>query len=440
MRLMIMSGETEMESEPSTKGMLFIVDSPKNYIFEISKEICPQHMSFIATSNENLEVAVDVGKRLRETGLQVRFNYERLDRTDMMTLLHALYKSLSWLKINGLAEREIGVGLTGREERTIATAGIFAGFFGIRSYYYVPGNKLVEDKVLVLANPDDILGFIEVRTGVSHFNIFDYSHARNIFKSLMNKSTSLKSKTLLESLLWLSESYQEWDSFKHYQTQQKIQVCIKRMGECIEELGPEAQNLMKILKGNKDFVSKLSKQLGRKGKTSPLLVLDLCLNGMRRYYEHKCNDAMIRLYRALECSAQHRLLSTCNVKTSSFSKTCHNLERGVLKQFLEEKKLTLPPETIGLNDAMRILKILKDPFAMKVPEDVLKKLMSSRNNCILAHGYSVVKDDTVLEFEREVEEVIRILFAVEKLNYNLEKSKATHLSLDAEILNRFLFG
>jgi len=386
---MITSGETEMKSEPGTKGMLFVVDGPKNYIFEISKKIGPQYISFIATSNENLEVAVDVGKRLKKFDLQLRFNYDRLDRTDMITLLHTLYKSLSWLKTNDLTEREIGVGLTGKEERTIATAGIFAGFFGIRSYYYVPGNRVLEDKVLILANPDDILGFIEVRTGVSHFNIFDYSDSRDIFKSLMNKSTSLKNKTLLESLSWLSESYQDWDSFKHYQTQQKIRVCIKKMSGCIKELGPEAQNLMKTLKENMDFVSKVSKQL-RKKRTSALLVLDLYLNGIRRYYEHKCNDAMIRLYRALECSAQHRLLATYEIDTSSFSKTCQSLKSGQLKRFLEEKKASRPPETIGLNDAMRILEILNDPFATKVPEDVLKKLMSSRNNCILAHGYSVV--------------------------------------------------
>jgi len=224
---MIMFGETEMESEPSAKGMLFIVDSPKNHIFN----------------------------------LQVQINYERLGRTDMITLLHTLYKSLLWLKKNDLADREVGVGLTGREERTIATAGIFAGFFGIRSYYYVAGDKLMKDKVLVLANPDDILGFIEVRTGVSHFNIFDYSHAKDIFTSLMNKSASLKSKTLLESLLWLSESYQEWDSFRHYQTQQKMQVCIRKMSECIKELGTEAQNLIKILKDNMNFTEINSKKL-----------------------------------------------------------------------------------------------------------------------------------------------------------------------------------
>ena len=66
--------------------------------------------------------------------------------------------------------------------------------------------------------------------------------------------------------------------------------------------------------------------------------------------------------------------------------------------------------------------------------------MSARNHCILAHGYDTIKDETFLDFAREIEGILKMFFDAEKLDYEAEKIKARHMPLDTEMLNRFIFG
>jgi CRISPR-associated protein (TIGR02710 family) len=428
-----------MSIEKNPKGLLFVVDGKENNILQIASRINPRFVSFVATSNSNLESAVAVSKKIKETDPEILANYDRMDQPDVGRLFQSLYRSFVWLRTNELEENEIAVGLTGEEEKTIAICGIFATFFRLRSFYYVPKTNISEERVVVLADPDDISGFIDARNAVSHFNAFDFPHAGAIIKSLVDRSSSLKNRMVLESLQWLSEAYLDWDSFRYHQAAFKVGGCIEKLKKCLQELGQDAQELVRRLKQNSEFVSSISKCREKK-TTSPLLALDLFLNGYRRYYERNCNDALVRLYRALECCVQHRLLSQYGIDSSSFSKTFNKIRKEKLQKFLEMTKRMQIPYSLALSDSVALLRVMEDSFVSKIDDDYLRKIMNSRNYCILAHGYEVVRDETFLEFAREVESVLKIFFEIEGLDYSVKKIEATYVSLDSGMLTSFLYG
>ena len=415
------------------------MDGRGNNILQITARINPGFVSFVATSNSNLEYAVTISDKIRQTSPEILVNYDLTSQADVGKLFSALYQSFLWLRANELEENDIAVGLTGEEDKTIATCGIFAAFLGLRSYYYVSQTSVSEEKVVVLVDPETILSFMNVGNVVSHFNAFDFPHASSIINSLVGKSSSLKNRMVLESLQWLSEAYLDWDSFGYYQALCKINRCIEGLRKCLQELGPEAHELVRRLRQNMDFLSSMNNCREKKA-TSPLQALDLFLNGYRRYYEHNCNDALVRLYRALECCAQHRLLSRYGIEPSSFVKTCNKISKEKLQRFLEITKRTQIPYSLALNDSIALLRVLEDPFVSRIGDDYLRKMMNSRNYCFLAHGYEVVKDETFLEFAREVESILKIFFEIEKMDYSAKKNDASYVSLDSGALNNFLYA
>jgi CRISPR-associated protein (TIGR02710 family) len=418
------------------KSLIFIVDSIENYIPQIVKKVLPENICLIATSNENLEAAVKIGKDIKQELQRIEIKYDLIQSEENIRYLHYLQRLLIRLKTNGFAESQIGVGLTATREITIAITGIFAGLFGLRLFYYIPPeHEGSEGKVLVLADPDDIWGFIEFRNGISSFNSFDYVHSMEIFNNLLGKATSIKSKRMMEVLTLLSDAYLKWDSFRYEEAWRKISQCVTKLQECLLECEEEGKEFMESLKNNLNFLNVV-----RDGDKSSLLkTVDLWLNGMRRYYEKKCDDAIIRFYRALELCAQHRLIAKYNVDTSRFSETCNNIPTDKLSKFLETIKVNSPPENVGLFHAIILLKIMEDPFAMKIPEKAMFKLMSSRNSCILVHGFNVIADQTILEFAKEVEAILEILFELESINYSDVKTQATLIALERESLSRIIF-
>ena len=421
----------------NTQWVIFLVDGRRNYIKEIVKEVRPEHIYLVATSSDNVETAVDIGRTIKENISNIDIKYRIIEEPTTIKNLNALYKLLIDLKAHGFVESQIGVGLTGQKELTIAMLGIFAGLFGLTLYYYIPPRHECEcGQVLVFADPNDISGFIEFRDAIASFNSYNYTRAIELFTNLFNKATSIRSKRIMEILSLLAEAYLKWDSFHYTEAWRKINRCITRIEECSIEFGEEGKELWQHLQDNLRFLDAIKE----KGKIHLFKTVDLWLNGLRRYYEKKCDDAVIRFYRALEICTQYRLTSKYKIDPSNFSKTCCNIPRKKLDEFLGKIKMNTPPENIGLYHSVVLLRVLGDSFAMKIPEKVMFKLMSSRNSCILAHGFNVTTDQTVLEFANEIEAILKILFKLENVEYEYVKKQATFVSLDRDVLSRLIFG
>ncbi|MBC7343914.1 MAG: TIGR02710 family CRISPR-associated protein [Clostridia bacterium] len=129
------------------------------------------------------------------------------------------------------------------------------------------------------------------------------------------------------------------------------------------------------------------------GKPSYNHVADLLENARRRAEEGRFDDAIIRLYRAIEFLAQARLLAAYGIDAGNvdLSKVPEPLA-GELRSRAREGK----PVDVGLFDAFRILSALNDPVGKLFREkweDRIKDLLGLRNKSILIHGYRAATEE-----------------------------------------------
>ncbi len=144
------------------------------------------------------------------------------------------------------------------------------------------------------------------------------------------------------------------------------------------------------------------------------IVQDLLLNAQRRAYQERYDDAIGRLYRALELLAQIRLLTAYKIKTSNV------LLRQLPSHLQAEYEALRSPNTnkiqISLKNSYELLS--------KFPEDALGELyqqrskylleaLETRNNSLFAHGFQPIDatkyrkvGHVIIDF---IEEGIRLL-------------------------------
>lgn len=119
-------------------------------------------------------------------------------------------------------------------------------------------------------------------------------------------------------------------------------------------------------------------------------VFDLYCNAERQAYNGYYDNAVARIYRAIEMFAQIRLKKEYGIDTSHLEKT---LEKLPERDKWEQKKKESGEISIGLTDAYELLLELKDPVG-KVYENSKKELLnmlSIRNLSKLAHGDNPIK-------------------------------------------------
>ena len=148
------------------------------------------------------------------------------------------------------------------------------------------------------------------------------------------------------------------------------------------------------MKTNLQFLDRIVENSKQRGL---LLCYDLIANAKRRAeLEHKYEDAMARLYRALEALAQYQLYSKYGIKTSNVNQ---NKLPDVLKEYFKNKYFddTKNKVQIPLYASYQLLKELKDElghnFFMQY-DNKIKPILDLRNSSLLAHGFNSVKKET----------------------------------------------
>jgi len=164
-------------------------------------------------------------------------------------------------------------------------------------------------------------------------------------------------------------------------------------------------NLANALKDNLSFLEKLQNAREQRGL---LLCYDLLANAKRRAeLEDKFDDAIARIYRAIEALAQFRLGFKYGIKTSDVrpKQIPESLREEYERRYVDEKtsKIRLP-----LFASYNLLEKHGDELGKRFfaqYENKLRSVLDQRNRSILAHGFDSLKQDTfqkmyaaVLEF------------------------------------------
>jgi len=134
-------------------------------------------------------------------------------------------------------------------------------------------------------------------------------------------------------------------------------------------------------------------------------VWDLVLNADRRAAQGRYDDAVGRIYRALELMAQIRLRRNYQIRTAAVLP--ERIPEAIRPTFLEGR--LADPETgtfrVGLFDSWKILAAYpKDPLGQRfVPrEGDLQRALEVRNHSLFAHGFRPISQDDWRRFRRTV--------------------------------------
>ncbi len=266
-------------------------------------------------------------------------------------------------------------------------------------FSYVGGKERTKDGVGIVVsgseivrhaqNPWDALGHQAVDDFVVLFDQHAYVSAANVASAAMRLVSRPDRKRELSSLEQLAKALDAWDRFDHTTGKNLLENVNKSANDLRAALGPTRGD--RVLAGSAQLVTHLG-QLGQAQPPSRHHVLDLLANAKRRKDEGRFDDAVARLYRAIEAIAQVALTEGHDVQTT---------EKVPLEKIPESLRTTWAARAndgvlaLGLQDDYALLAALNDPVGTKFQDGGLsgiKSPLNVRNRSILAHGFERVTD------------------------------------------------
>lgn len=218
-----------------------------------------------------------------------------------------------------------------------------------------------------------------------YFNIYRFDQSQEMLSEIVD----IKHKTTYEKTF---KYYDKWDKFDH-----------KMKLEDINTEDFDDEEFKKQLKNNQEAITKL-KRLQDEDNDYYILA-DLINNSQRRYEEQKYDDAVARLYRAIELIAQTQLKKSHEINPAKIK--VKTLKTRVSNEYYEElqKRSNKNGEIkLPLRKDYELLSELKDTLGNTFTENnELNEILTARNNSILAHGkktiskekYTKMKDNTI---------------------------------------------
>ncbi len=243
------------------------------------------------------------------------------------------------------------------------------------------------ERVVYQANPWDALGFQAVEDFVVLFDQLAFAPAWQLAEQTKKRLHREDRKGSFAALEALARGFEAWDRFDHQSALNHFKTLLKRANDLSAILG--TQRAERTLSSIRQVCTHLE-ALCKTTPPSRHYVVDLIANAKRRAAEGRYDDAVARLYRAVEALAQAALREKHN-----FAET----ERIPLDRVPEPLRSRWTPRAtqgtvaIGLRDAYELLRELQDPFGERFHKAQLASLTSpltARNRSILAHGFEQI--------------------------------------------------
>lgn len=286
------------------------------------------------------------------------------------------------------------------------------------------------EKLKLQTNPYSTYAVLEFEKGMEFFNNYQFEAAKLNFESAHRKLKSIKLKKLSLIYTDIANFYSSWDKFNNVIGENKKVLNSYLKSEIIDRIENdkdlksmmenEQSSFFNQMLDNQEF---LKLKISRKGVIKPENVKyylpDLLNNASRRVDEGKYDDALARIYRAVELIGQAKLLEMGMInedrlkENKKFMIDKDSLEKRwnpKINKYLEDliKTGQVEPDdkvlTLGRNRSFEILKMLGDKTAHKFLDNKITDLLNRRNISILAHGLEPISKETVFKLEELVME------------------------------------
>lgn len=300
--------------------------------------------------------------------------------------------------------------------KTMSAAVVLALSRHIDSFSYVGGTERDKaglgvvidgrEQMLHLKNPWNELAIQSLNDIQILFNSCLYKSAAGLAEVAREKSPARRQ--LFEAIRVAATAYNQWDSFQY----DKAFADLKRCESLLRQLAAEAakqpvKQLFQDVCVSVPLLEKICNEQNTLVKSSPkthsngsadgmAIICDLVANAIRRGdIEHKYDDAVARLYSAIEKMAKMKLKVVYEIDNSDLKavQIPESLRQELLAECTNERedKIQIP-----LHKSYQLLHALGDPLgaAYIAASGDLGKILTIRNKSLLAHGYEPVKQET----------------------------------------------
>lgn len=178
-----------------------------------------------------------------------------------------------------------------------------------------------------------------------------------------------------------------WDRFEHQEALGFLESQMK-----YPEIRELTIFLKRVINSRGQIEPKFDSSNGTEGHGYEI-VQDLLMNAERRAAQERYDDAVGRLYRALELLAQIRLLKTYGITTGDVD--IQQLPENLQNEYEEKRSPVKGKIQLALRNNYELLSKLPDDPIGKLYDESAKKIIDAlevRNNSLFAHGFKPITD------------------------------------------------
>ncbi|HYW19413.1 MAG TPA: TIGR02710 family CRISPR-associated CARF protein [Nodularia sp. (in: cyanobacteria)] len=198
-------------------------------------------------------------------------------------------------------------------------------------------------------------------------------------------SIPIQMKRQVQSLYACCSGLDAWDRFEHREALGLLEPQMKH-----PEIRQLTLFLKRVINSRGQIDHKFDSGDGTEGHGYEI-VQDLLMNAERRAAQERYDDAVGRLYRALELLAQIRLLKTYNIKTGDVD--IQQLPENLQNQYEQKRSPVKGKIQLALRSNYELLSKLPDDPIGKLYQESANKIINAleaRNNSLFAHGFQPI--------------------------------------------------
>lgn len=386
-------------------------------IFSI-KHHAPENIIFFASKESETQIE-EILTQIIQQEIKPK-NHEKiitLSAEDLNICLSSLLTKLPEILSRwNVSPEELIVDYTGGT-KSMSSALVLATVEGTTTFSYIGGKARNKDglgvvidgkeKMLRINNPWDELAIEEKKKINLLFNSGRYYLAKETAERAKGK-VSVKEKPFFEMISILIDSYRLWDSFEYAEARNKMGKAIHDLKMCCAklDLSNHLSLLLEHVRKNHEFLSQIES-----GKNQ---ILDLLSNAKRRAEnEARYDDAIVRIYRAIEKSAQMELKEKCNLDASDIKIELlpQSIKEEIKQKYFNERKNKIQTPLYG---SFHILKAIEKEKGEKglghrffeKERELNNSIIENRNLSIIVHGEKPLDKG---KFERAWNSVLEFL-------------------------------
>lgn len=276
----------------------------------------------------------------------------------------------------GIAPEDVAINFTSGTKMMSAGAVLSAVFNRCMQLRYVVGAEAgSKTRRVIQTHPGAVFALQDIRRARSLALELRFKSAIDVLRGVDDSLLGDRDRKLQAALIRIAEAYDAWH---HFHPERFLEIYPE-----VETSNPLLEALI-LREGQLDAVRRLADEM-QKGEMGPWLLTDLFNNGLRQLAAGEPEDALIRLYRALELLAQWILLRDHGIDTNDVE--VRRIPPRDRVGFEALRSLEDRLVKIGLRKAYDLLIILDTAVGRRFMEsEPMKNFLQERTRSILAHG------------------------------------------------------